>query len=485
MSQKSVIVVGAGIAGLSAGCYAAMNGYHTRIYEMHTSPGGLCTAWKRGGYTIDGCIHWLVGSKPGTQMYRVWEELGAVQGRQFVYPDQFQRFEAVDGRVFTLYSNLEKLEQHMKDIAPEDSEATGRFCNAAREFSGTGVAVSRPTRAMMRPFAKWGQKSMREVLSEFKNPLVRKAMCHAWPETFPAAFLLTTLAWLDDKAAGYPIGGSMDFSRAIESRYLGLGGEIHYRSRVARIIVEADAAIGVKLEDGSEHRADFVISAADGHATIFDWLDGGYVDQTIQGYYRDMTPFPSLVIVGLGANRKFDDVPVLLSSLHIELPQALRVADRTLHSISIRIYNNDPTLAPQGKTSVVCTFASEESWWRDLRQEAARYCPVKNEIADQVIAALDRRFPGLASQVEMHDVATPLTIERYTGNWKGSFEGWMATPQTGMDQMRNTLPGLSNFWMCGQWVEPGGGLPPAALSGRKAIQLLCAQEGRKFVTAVP
>jgi len=84
MSQKSVIVVGAGIAGLSAGCYAAMNGYHTRIYEMHTSPGGLCTAWKRGGYTIDGCIHWLVGSKPGTRMYAVWEALGAVQGRQFV-----------------------------------------------------------------------------------------------------------------------------------------------------------------------------------------------------------------------------------------------------------------------------------------------------------------------------------------------------------------------------------------------------------------
>ena len=63
--EKSIIIIGAGIAGLSAGCYGQMNGYRTRIFEMHTTPGGLCTTWKRTGYKIDGCIHWLVGSWPG------------------------------------------------------------------------------------------------------------------------------------------------------------------------------------------------------------------------------------------------------------------------------------------------------------------------------------------------------------------------------------------------------------------------------------
>ncbi len=485
MRQKSVIVIGAGIAGLSAGCYAAMNGYQTSIYEMHTSPGGLCTAWKRGGYTIDGCIHWLVGSRPGTQMYGVWEELGAVQGRQFFYADQFQRFEGVDGKAFTIYTDLERLEQHMAEVAPQDAEASRRFCDAAREFKGTGVPVSGPTPDMVRPFMKWNRTSMSEILPEFQSPLIRKAISHAWPESFPAGFLFATLAWLNDRTAGYPIGGSLDFSKAIEKRYLGLGGMVHYRSKVARILVQADKAVGVRLEDGSEHHADLVISAGDGHATIFDWLEGKYTDQTIRGYYENLTPFPSLVFVALGVNRKFEDVPVLLSSLHIELPEPLRLADRTLHSISIRVSNNDPSLAPEGRATVLCTFPSDEAWWKDLQRNASRYCPVKQEIADQVIGALERRFPGLASQVEMHDVATPLTIGRYTGNWKGSFEGWMATPQTGMDQLRNTLPGLGNFWMCGQWVEPGGGLPPAALSGRRAVQQLCAQDGRKFVTAVP
>jgi len=499
MREKSVIVVGAGIAGLSAGCYAAMNGYHTHIYEMHTSPGGLCTAWKRGGYTIDGCINWLVGSKPGSAMHRVWEELGAVQGRRFVYPEEFQRYESIDGAVFTLYTNLERLEKHMLEVAPEDTAATRRFCCAVREFAGTGIPVMKPMALMnpwdkvklaaqlpkLKPFVTWNRKPMSEVLAEFTNPLIRNAMAHAWPESFPAGFLLSTLAWFNEGDAGYPLGGSLDFSRAIEKRYLALGGELFYNSKVVKILVEDDRAVGVRLEDGSERHGDAVISAADGHATIFDWLDGRYVDETIRGHYENLKPFPSLVLVGLGVNRRFDDVPVLLSSLHFELPEPLQVADCTLRSLSVRIFNIDPAHAPQGSTTLLCVFPSDYEWWKNLRQEASRYCAVKKEIASRVIEAIDRRFPGAASQVEMSDVATPLTIVRYTGNWKGSFEGWMTTPQTWMVQIPNALPGLRNFWMCGQWIEQGGGLPPAALSGRNAVQFLCAQDGRKFVATVP
>jgi phytoene dehydrogenase-like protein len=54
MTDKSVIIIGAGIAGLAAGCYARMNGYRTQIFELHDLPGGLCTAWERGGYVFDG-----------------------------------------------------------------------------------------------------------------------------------------------------------------------------------------------------------------------------------------------------------------------------------------------------------------------------------------------------------------------------------------------------------------------------------------------
>ena len=101
---KKVIIIGAGIAGLSAGCYARMNGYDSEIYEMHDKPGGLCTAWQRKGYTIDGCLHWLAGSSPDSGFYHFWEELGMMQGKQVINMDQFFRIEGKDGEVFTVYS---------------------------------------------------------------------------------------------------------------------------------------------------------------------------------------------------------------------------------------------------------------------------------------------------------------------------------------------------------------------------------------------
>ena len=84
MEEKSIIIIGAGFAGLSAGIYAPLNGYKATIFEMHDKPGGLCTSWKRKGYTIDGCIHWLVGSNPDSAHEPVLAGSGISQDREFV-----------------------------------------------------------------------------------------------------------------------------------------------------------------------------------------------------------------------------------------------------------------------------------------------------------------------------------------------------------------------------------------------------------------
>ena len=85
----------------------------------------------------------------------------------------------------------------------------------------------------------------------------------------------------------------------------------------------------------------------------------------------------------------------------------------------------------------------------------------------------------------MCDVATPITWERYTGNWRASFEGWLTTTKTFGMRMGKTLPGLKNFYMAGQWVEPGGGVPSAAISGRNVIQIICKQDKKPFATNIP
>jgi phytoene dehydrogenase-like protein len=291
------------------------------------------------------------------------------------------------------------------------------------------------------------------------------------------------LAWMHRKSAGYPVGGSLEFSRGIERRYLDLGGEIHYRAPVAQILVEHDKAVGVRLADGTEHRGDIIISAADGHATIFDMLGGKYTDGRIRDYYDTLPIFPPLVHVALGVNRSFEKMP---AHVVYSLDEPVTIGGREQNYFGVEIGSFDPTLAPSGKTVLKTMFAADYTYWKTLRQDPERYQAEKERIADQVIALLNQRYPGLAGQVEMRDVATPVTWERYTGNWQGSMEGWMVTQKTFPPfRMSKVLPGLKNFYMVGQWVEPGGGVPTAALSGRNVMQIICKRERRAFVATTP
>jgi phytoene dehydrogenase-like protein len=499
---KSIIIIGAGIAGVSAGCYGQMNGYKTRIFELHDKPGGLCTSWKRKGFVFDGCIHWLVGSKAGSSFNRIWQELGAVQGRQMVDHEEFVRVEGKNGKTFIVHTDIDRLERHMRELAPADGKLIDEFCNAARRFVRFGGAMgmmAEPSGPLgrirmmlnMLPFMpslmKYSRMPVQEFAARCSDPFLRESFATIFDmPDFPVLGMLMTLAWMHNRDAGYPIGGSLAFSQAIERRYLDLGGEIHYRSRVEKVLVEEDRAVGVRLADGTEHRADVVISAADGHATIFDMLEGKYIDDTVRGYYQELPIFAPLIQVSLGVARDLSDEPQMVLC---PLDQPVTIAGEARERISWRHFCYDPTLAPPGKSVVVTSFASNHAYWKELHQDRERYEAEKKDIGIKVIAQLEKRFPGIGGQVEAVDVATPMTFERYTGNWQGSMEGWLLTTKTmrfssgrGMDK---TLPGLDNFYMAGQWVDPGGGVPTAAMSARQAIQMICQRDNRAFEAQVP
>jgi phytoene dehydrogenase-like protein len=476
-----------------------MNGYRTRIFEMHDSPGGLCTSWKRKEYTIDGCLAWLVGSSPAVGFHRIWQELGAVQGQRMVDHEEYLRVEGKAGKTFIVYRDIDRLERHMKGLAPQDSRLIEELTGAARACARYDLPVDKAPELyrtidgisflirmfpFLRLLSKWKKITLQEYAGRFSDPFLREALplLSDLPD-FPMAALIMILAWTHRKSAGYPLGGSLEFSRRIERRYLDLGGEIHYRSPVREIIVANDKAVRVRLADGTTHPSDIVISAADGHSTIFDMLGGRYINDKIRRYYEELPLFPPLIQVALGVARSFEGLPPAVLYF---LDEPVTIGGQERRYFPVEIYNFDPTLAPAGKTIVKVMLTSKYAYWKNLEQDPARYRVEKEKIADQVIGLLDRRYPGLAGLVEMHDVATPLTWERYTGNWRGSFEGWLITRQTFPPfRMSKTLPGLKDFYMAGQWVEPGGGVPTAAMSGRNVIQIICKRDRKAFTAQIP
>jgi phytoene dehydrogenase-like protein len=298
-------------------------------------------------------------------------------------------------------------------------------------------------------------------------------------------FPMIVMSQFANRNAGVPQGGSLALARDVERRYLELGGQVHYRAPVERILVDGPPAgtrgraCGIRLSDGTEHRADVVLSAADARATLYQMLGESYVSPAYREAFRAQTTVPPFVQVSLGVARTFEGVPHILNW---PLGAPVVVAGQAHHRLNFHHYGDDPTLAPEGKTSVVVIYETEYASWKALADDRAAYEAEKERIAEQVIDRLETRFQGLREQVEVVDVATPLTTERYTGNWQGSPQGWQVTVQNLTHNLPCKLDGLERFYMAGQWVRMGGGITGGVLSARDTIRQICRDLGRPFVS---
>ncbi|MCX4966579.1 NAD(P)/FAD-dependent oxidoreductase [Streptomyces sp. NBC_00654] len=510
--KPRVIVIGAGVAGLSTGCYAQMSGLRTRIFEKHVLPGGCCTAWARDGYIFDYCIEWLIGTAEGNDANQVWRELGALDGKTITNFELFNRVVDEDGRSVTFYNDPARLERHLLGVSPADARLIRSFCRDLRRFTDIELypfltapalrtvreraALLRTVLPAFRLFWRSAATPMHRFADRFEDPLLRRAFRNIFfqdPEDFPLLPYLFNMASAYHHNAGFPQGGSLGLARSIEERYTGLGGTITYRARTEKVLVENGRAIGIELRNGKRYYADHVVSACDGHTTIYGLLGGKYTGPRIDKLYDDLLNrpgalFPAVVsaFVGIRGDYAPDDdahsTTYLLSDEDAaELPGALQ------NSLVVQLRSRySDGFAPPGKSVVHCTYFSDFAYWKELRTtDRKAYWAQKRKVADFVRRFLERQRPGTGKRIELVDVASPATTKRYTGNHNGSILAWkafsdaddVAADLVGKDRMR--LPGLSGFSMAGQWVGMGG-LIRAASTGRFATQYLCEELGVDF-----
>jgi len=492
MTDKSLLIIGAGIGGLSTGCYAQMNGYRVRILEMHNAPGGLCTAWRREGYTFDGCIHNLAGSSPKSAFHNMWRELGIVPAIAMHAYEELVRVERPDGEPLTVHTDLDRFAVHMKQLAPGDASLIDEIVRAARRFNHfdvmglvTASPFERLTALRMAPtLIKYGGATMEQFSKRFTDPFLRRAfptLLYDGPQT-PTLILLSFLGRMEIGELGWPVGGSANFARAIEQNLLQLGGEIIYDAHVTSILTEGDRAVGVRLADGSAQHADIVVSNAYGSSTIFDMLGGKYVNSAVKSYYDAPVDRIEMGIhVSLGIARDLGQEPHAIVLL---LKTPMIIAGEERDRFFVEPFGFDKSLAPAGKSILKVVFATSYKFWEQLHAEPERYEAEKARIAETVIAQLEPRFPGLRQQVEVTDVATPMTTKRFTGNGHGfqvSPNQMLLAMLTGK-RLSQTLPGLRNFYMVGQWAGLPG-LPLVAAMGRDVARAMCHKDGKPFVTS--
>jgi phytoene dehydrogenase-like protein len=495
-----VVIIGAGVAGLSCGCYLQMNGIQTEILEAGNLPGGLCTAWHRGPYVFDGCLRWLMGAQPPSAFYQVWTELGAIAGRRVFIHDDMLQIEWADGAVLKVPTDLDRLSRVFKELAPEDAAQIDQLVRDARRCAPLEPPLEKPIE-LMNVFEKtrlglryvfmvpavmrYKNLPITAYVTRYKNPRLREALqLIVGNEDMSALVLVMLLAFRTRSNTGFVAGGSWDFAMAIAERYRRLGGTLRLNARVASVQVVNGRATGARLADGTVVPAATVVSCADGHTTIFKMLEGKYVDKNIRFLYEQCQTFPAIVQVSLGIKQPVPNAP---HTLNLPLRQPLQVDDCTRHDrLEIETFGADSGLCPEGTTMMTLRMPTRYEYWTELKKsDVARYRAEKRRIVQEIVTSLEQRFPGLAAQIDRSDIATPATYYRYTGNWQGSYEGWLPTPRILGKRISYSLPRLKNFYMAGHWVVAGGGLPSAALAGRYVAQIVCAQFRRKFIATVP
>ncbi|MEE1734254.1 NAD(P)/FAD-dependent oxidoreductase [Streptomyces sp. BE282] len=506
-----VIVIGAGVAGLSTGCYAQMSGARTRIFEKHVLPGGCCTAWSRDGYLFDYCIEWLIGTAPGNDAHQVWRELGALDGKTVTNFELFNKVEDESGRSVTFYNDPDRLEAHLLAVSPADAPLIRAFTRDLKRFIAIDLypfltapalrtvreraATLRTVLPAFRLFWRTASTPMHVFADKFQDPLLRRAFRNIFfqdPEGFPLLPYLFNMAAAHHLNAGFPQGGSLGLSRSVEERYLGLGGSVTYRARTEKVLVENDRAIGIELRNGKRYFAEHVVSACDGRTTVYGLLGGRYTGPRIDKLYTDLlqrpgTLFPAVVSAFVGLRGDFDPGEAH-STTHLlsdEDGKGLPGALQNSLVVQARSRYSDG-FAPPGRSVLHCTYFSDYAYWKELRtRDRKEYRRRKQDVAGFVRTFLERRSPGIGDRIDLVDVASPATTHRYTGNHNGSILAWkafsdaddVAARLVGRDRMR--LPGLSGFSMAGQWVGMGG-LIRAASTGRFATQYLCRELGLEF-----
>lgn len=492
-NSKKVIIVGAGVAGLAAGVYARRAGFETTILEKHFIPGGLSTSWSRKGYLFEGGMHWLTGSSEKLTLNRIWHEVGALQENNPIFnKDPFYTL-VNDGKELHLYRDVKKLEKHLIENCPEDKKMIKRMCSDIKIFLGVhmpvgdipGLKAKNPTHpslgelmgmapAVLR-LGALNKQSYVDYVNQFQNKNLRELLLTVIGHRYNALSFIYTMASFASGDCGYPEGGSLRLTKNMADTFEALGGKIEYRQTVEKVIVENGRATGV-ISNGQKLDADAVIVTQDTRQAVDMLFETPLQDKWIPKMKKKVVSEQNM-FVALGVKADLKDYP---RCAVYPLEKPFKAGGLEFSSFRINNYALYEKHAPEGCTALTCLLLGDSYHYWKTAKEDGTYKQKKQELVEEFIRQLEKFIPEIKDNIEVTDVATPMTYERYCNSFEGS---WMSVWEPGASSF--TFPSKSTtvkgLYFAGQRTMMPGGLPITVNSGRKAVQYLCRDTKTLFI----
>lgn len=489
MGAKKVVVVGAGVSGLTAGIYALKYGYDVDIYERNANVGGMCTGWTRKGSYIDGCIHWLTESDRGV-LNELWHEIGGLSDAVKIHHfDVYCQIDAYGEKV-NIYTDPDLLEKELMRFATTDNDRSlvAEFAHGVRKNKRSLITTHKAYHLwrlydgmkffffkvlpLISVLKKAGKISVADFASRFDSDVLKYVLTHnlMLPE-YSLFALYSTLGGLCSKNSGVPIGGSQAFADRIRDKYLSEGGKLHTRADVKEIVVENGHAKGILLADGTLVEADYIIPACDVHYTLATLLKGNYQIPDYQ--MRDSRPEHFPVYSGfVFSYRTRKDLSDVMPNRYVPC-EPLEIAGQTFDTLCLKHFGYDPSLSNDGYTVVQVILFTKDNVYDNLASlQRADYVALKQRAAKEMLERLNKVDDGVFGELELLDVATPLTFTHYVNAYRGSFMAYMFTIHGKQMRVPNDILPIDNLALANHWMMVPGGVPVAAMQGKYAAQTI-------------
>ncbi len=483
-----VIIIGAGVGGLTCGTLLAQRGLKVLVLEKNRNVGGCCTSFRRRGFAFDVSVQSIGECQRAGRIWRLLDRLNLLDKIQFIRLEPAREYHFPDRKI-RQYSDLNSHIDHLSSQFPEESkgirEVYSTFDHLFREMSGMPPSLdwfdTKAFRSRYPLYSRWKDKTLQDLLDQYivdprlKTILSVRSSYALMPPQWISVVAMSSLEMSYFEGGVYCVKGNVEtFPRLLMEKLVQLGSQVMTKQEVTRILIEDKRAIGIRTREGAEYTGRAIVSNCDATMTFCGLVEKGVISPRFLSRLQRMKPSLSYYISYLGIDGSLDqEIPCANNEIFHDYDPLKEYDALSKNQLpqNASYYLLAPSLvspdhAPKGMSTLCLSFKIPYAYSRTWNDN------VRRNLSQRLLEKASGMIPNLRDRILVMEDSTPVTIERMTNNRSGSAYGWAQYPrQAGIYRLNRATP-LKNLYLTGHWTSPGGGISAVVASGEITADLI-------------